>query len=58
MKMKISIKNKNKTNSKILHKKTRGVIQKNLFSFNYINNINDKLRKKNISLTERNYEPL
>jgi len=53
-----SIKNKNKTNSKILHKKTRGVIQKNLFSFNYINNINDKLRKKNISLTERNYEPL
>jgi hypothetical protein len=53
-----SIKNKNKTNSKILHKKTRGVIQKNLYNFNYLNNINDKFRKKNISLTERNYDHL
>jgi hypothetical protein len=52
------LKNKNKTSSKILHKKTRGVIQKNLYNFNYLNNINDKFRKKNISLTERNYDHL
>jgi hypothetical protein len=51
-------KNKNNTNSKILHKKTRGVIQKNLFNFNHSIYINEKVRKKNISLTERYYEPI